>query len=117
MATDQLRPGPRSRGRPPPVLTLTGLGHVRRPPRHDSRSLLYGDLGRAGGPGDRTERTEQAARIFDVAESGASANDGAIGYSQRAWRRSQSPDLVGDLGLVGEASLDEDSTGRTTSPQ
>jgi hypothetical protein len=50
-----------------PVLTLTELDHVRRPPRHDARSLLFGDLGRAGGPGDRAERPEQAARIFDVA--------------------------------------------------
>src|SRR5260221_9971299 len=38
-----------------PVLTRTELEHVRRPPRRDSRSLLFGDLGRAGGPGDRTE--------------------------------------------------------------
>jgi hypothetical protein len=45
------------------------------------------------------------ARIL-VAESGAAANDGAIGNSQRAGRRNQSPDLVGDLGLVGEASLE-----------
>src|SRR5208282_2955874 len=56
-----------------PVLTRTELDHVRRPPQRDSRSLLFGDLGRAGGPGDRTERTEQAARIFDVAEPGAAA--------------------------------------------
>src|SRR5258708_40183913 len=38
-----------------PVLTRTELEHVRRPPRRDSRSLLFGDLRRTGGPGDRTE--------------------------------------------------------------
>ncbi len=59
-----------------PILARTELDHVQRPPRRDSRSLLFGDLGRASGPGDRTERTQQAARIFDAAESGAAANDG-----------------------------------------
>src|SRR5258708_12023810 len=38
-----------------PVFARTDLEHVRRPPRRDSRSLLFGDLRRTGGPGDRTE--------------------------------------------------------------
>src|SRR5258708_29547065 len=46
-----------------PVLTRTELEHVRRPPRRDSRSLLFGDLRRTGGPGDRTEWQAIAADL------------------------------------------------------
>jgi hypothetical protein len=73
MATDQLRQGPHSRCRPPPF--LRGQNSIKYHARHGvtpgrSSSAISGvPVGR----GIAQNGTEQAARIFDVAESGAAA--------------------------------------------